>query len=155
MNVRQMLGMKPKTLGEGLKRVKTYFNVKGENLSTTPGTRQYSCYTGKEVLNIRTDGKPYDSCLVMSVNSKKRGTFGENYYGRDLLGKVSDVTKSYTRRHVYRDGITGTFQEFRTTTETFKEMPNTKIESYPQSIKRETKVMEPWLFDRISDSYEG
>lgn len=157
MNVRQMLGMKPKTLGEGLKRVKNYFNVKGENLSTTPGTRQYSCYTGKEVLNIKTEGKPYDSCLLMTVNSKKRGTFGENYYGRDLLGKTSDVTKSYARRHLYQHGKTGTYNERRIVTESFQELPDGKIEGRLDPISKvDVKVIEPWeLGDIATYSYNS
>ena len=155
MNIRQMLGIKPKTLGEGLNRVKRQFNVKGENLSKVPGTRQYSCHTGNEVLDIRTGGRTFDSCLVMSVNSKTKNQLGENCFGRDLLGKISDITKSYARRHIYKNGSIGTYQEFRVTTETFKQMPNGKIESHPKHIKSDAKVIQPWLFDKISDLYEA
>ena len=155
MTIRQILGMKPRTLGEGLKRVKKQFKVKGENLSTVAGERQYNCYSGNELLNIRTSGKPFDSCLVMTVNSKKKDPLGNEYFGRDLIGKTSDITKSYARKHIYKDGMTGSFQEFRVAREIFKRMQNGKIESYPNDISRDTKVIEPWLFDRISDSYEG
>lgn len=148
MNIRQTLGMKPRSLGEGLQRVKNKFNAKGENLSNTLGTRKYSCYTGNETLNIRTDGRKFDSCLVMTVKPNP------NKINNSLIGKISDVTKSYARRHVYQDGICGTYQEFRTTTESFKKMPNGKIESYPKDIQENKKVLEPWLFNRISDLYE-
>ncbi len=154
MNIRQMFGIKPKTLGEGLNRVKNQFNVKGENLSKVPGTRQYSCYTGNEVLNIRTDGRTFDSCLVMTVNSKNKTPLGENCFSKNLLGKISDITKSYARRYVYKNGSTGKYQEFRVSTEIFKQMPNGKIESYPKHIKTDGKVMQPWLFNKISDLYE-
>lgn len=150
MNIRQMLGIKPKTLGEGLNRVKRQFNVKGENLSKVPGTRQYSCHTGNEVLDIRTDGRTFDSCLVMSVNSKNKNQLGENCFGRDLLGKTSDITKSYARRHLYQHGKTGTYNERRIVTESFQELPDGKIEGRLDPISKvDVKVIEPWELGEI------
>ena len=89
------------------------------------------------------------------LKEKNKNQLGENCFGRDLLGKISDITKSYARRHVYKNGSTGTYQEFRVTAETFKQMPNGKIESYPKHIKNDAKVMQPWLFDKFSDLYEA
>ena len=113
MNLKSIFSCKPRTLGAGLNRVKKQFGVKGENTSTVLGTRSYPCYNNKHTLNIRTDGKPFDSCLCLEVDRYKKPQ------DKSLLGKISDITKSYARRHVYQDGDVGTYNEHYTTVDTF------------------------------------
>ena len=113
MDIKAMFGCKPRTLGAGLNRIKKQFGVKGENTSTVLGTRSYPCYNNKHTLNIRTDGKPFDSCLCLEVDRYKEPQ------DKSLLGKISDITKSYTRRQLYQDGDIGSYNEHYTTVDTF------------------------------------
>lgn len=141
MDIKAMFGCKPKTLGAGLNRVKKQFGVKGENTSTVLGTRSYPCYNNKHTLNIRTDGKPFDSCLCLEVDRYKKPQ------DKSLLGKISDITKSYTRRHVYQDGDIGTYNEHYTTVDTFVKNKQGQIDRTPSHCYVKDKVIEPWVFE--------
>lgn len=141
MGLLSLLSCKPRTLGAGLNRIKRQFGVKGENTSTIPGTRNYPCYGNKHTLNIRTDGKPYDSCLCLEVDRYKEPQ------NTSLLGKISDITKSYTRKHVYQDGDIGTYNEHYTTVDKFVKTEQGQIERVPSYCYVKGKVIEPWVFN--------
>lgn len=141
MDIKAMFGCKPRTLGAGLNRIKKQFGVKGENTSTVLGTRSYPCYNNKHTLNIRTDGKPFDSCLCLEVDRYKKPQ------DKSLLGKISDITKSYTRRQLYQDGDIGTYNEHYTTVDTFVKNKQGQIDRVPSHYYIKDKVIEPWVFE--------
>ena len=141
MNLKSIFSCKPRTLGAGLNRVKKQFGVKGENTSTVLGTRSYPCYNNKHTLNIRTDGKPFDSCLCLEVDRYKKPQ------DKSLLGKISDITKSYTRRQLYQDGDIGSYNEHYTTVDTFVKNKQGQIDRTPSHCYVKDKVIEPWVFE--------
>lgn len=141
MDIKAMFGCKPRSLGAGLNRIKKQFGVKGENTSTVLGTRSYPCYNNKHTLNIRTDGKPFDSCLCLEVDRYKKPQ------DKSLLGKISDITKSYTRRQLYQDGDIGTYNEHYTTVDTFVKNKQGQIDRTPSHCYVKDKVIEPWVFE--------
>lgn len=104
---------KPKTLGEGLKRVKNTFGVVGENTSKTLGTRDYKCYGGKYDLNIQSTGKKEDSFL--SVDVLENG----HKIGKEMLGKISNFFKHYTKELLYSEGYYGVAHKRRTVIQNF------------------------------------
>lgn len=141
MNLKTIFGCKPRTLGEGLNRVKKQFGAKGRNTSTVLGERSYPCYNNKHTLNVRTSGVPYHSCLCLEVDRYKEPQ------DKSLLGKISDITKSYERKHVYKDGDIGSYNEYYTSVDTFVRNKEGKIDRAPSHCYVKGKVIEPWVFD--------
>ncbi len=134
---------KPQTLGAGLKRVKKQFGVTGENLSNELGKRQYNCYGGKHVLDIATHGTPRNAVLTLEVDKNRN-------VGSSLLGKISDITKTYSRKAVYQDGIIGQYHEKRTAIEKFVPDNNSSFcDRKITDVNRKTRTIEPWFFERI------
>lgn len=144
----ELLGLyfnKPKSLGAGLKRVKKSFGVTGENLSNELGKRRYNCYDGNHTLDVASHGTPRNACLTIEVDKIK-----DKIKSLKLIGRISDITKTYSRKAIYKDGIIGQYHEKRTATEKFdanKQSPF--LDRIITDVKKKTKVIEPWYFDRI------
>lgn len=144
--VMEIIGLmmnKPQTLGAGLKRVKKHFGVTGENLSNQLGERQYNCYGGNHVLDISTHGTPRNAVLTLEVDKNKN-------VEKSLLGKISDITKTFSRKFIYKDGIIGQYHEKRIAVEKFvPEDSGFLCDRKLTNVKRKTRTIEPWLFERI------
>ena len=64
-----------------------------------------------------------------------------------MLGKISDITKSYTRRQLYQDGDIGSYNEHYTTVDTFVKNKQGQIDRTPSHYYIKDKVIEPWVFE--------
>lgn len=76
---------KPKSLGEGLARVKKMFNAIGEDIAQKPGHRLYKTPSGNRV-EIR-------SCGSLSIK-KHLAPLGKSAY-KNYVGKLSSVDRHY------------------------------------------------------------
>lgn len=113
MNLFRLFSRKPKTLGEGLQRVKNTFGVVGENTSKKFGTRTYNCYGNKYKLNIQSVGKRFDSCLTIDINE------GWNKLTKAMFGKISGLVRRYSREVGYSSGRYAILHKKRTAVEKY------------------------------------
>lgn len=127
----------PKTLGEGLKRVKNTFGVVGENTSKTLGTRNYKCYGNRYDLNICTS-KNNNRESFLSVEVLENGC----QFGKNMIGKISGFFKSYTKEFLYSNGIYGEAHKKCTALEKFqKDKSGNVLPGFITKVKNDSKLL--------------